>query len=205
MKATLKRALSVLCALALCIGLLPVSALAAESSNDYIKFEYSYGAEAVRTDMTVYVQDEYGNELGTPIVLNDFYSGVVTHVNITCLDSQYEIMSVEHRSGSASITSPKNEKSSYSCDLYSAGGGAITVTLCEPFKPPVIIGEINRTSVGYRIYDNQVLKMLAASGVPVSETTSIGNVNVVFVKSFWVGQEQVRAQRRLQHCRPPLR
>ena len=42
MKATLKRALSVLCALALCIGLLPVSALAADENtqNEYVQFDY---------------------------------------------------------------------------------------------------------------------------------------------------------------------
>ena len=204
MKATLKRALSVLCALALCIGLLPVSALAAEevAQNEYIKFDYeSPITSGEMGTVTIIVQDSDGKELGDPIIINDYYKTVAHPNTLSLMTDQYEIESVTVSRGTKVNLSSSQNEVTFSW-TFTADQATLYVTLCEPFESPVIIGgEINRTSVGYRIYDNQVLKMLAASGVSVSETTSIEDVNVVFVKSFGMGPDEnlVKADRELDY------
>ena len=182
MKTNLKRILSVICALALCIGLLPMSALAAggnSAQNEYVKFDYSEEI-AVGTDFTVRVQDASGTQLGNPITVSDFPLAVVTNVTITCLKSEYEIMSVETDSGSTTITLPDNQKSTYTCNIDSTlSGGEILVTLCEPFEPPEIVDEIGETAytIVYRIQEPQLLKILHDAKVDIDDI-DINNIDV---------------------------
>lgn len=182
MKTNLKRILSVICALALCIGLLPMSALAAGGNsvqNEYVKFDYSEEI-AAGTDFTVRVQDASGTQLGEPITVSDFPLAVVTNVTITCLKSEYEIMSVETDSGSTTITLPDNQKSTYTCNIDSTlSGGKILVTLCEPFEPPEIVDEIGETAntIVYRIQEPQLLKILHDAKVDIDDI-DINNIDV---------------------------
>ena len=185
-----KRLLAALIALVMVIGLVPGTALAAENSNEYIKFEYDYGAAALRdNEITVIVQDDTGKQLGNPIVISDFYSGVTTDVTITSLNSNYEIYAVERTSGSANITLPDNQGSVFSCNIYSEliqGEGTITVTLGKPFEDPDIQGDkIDRVSINYEAYIPALLKLLHVNGVEnVDKNTEIEGVSIHFVEEY---------------------
>ena len=139
----LRKPLSLLLTLTMVLSLfcgMSTVAHAAPYSNDYIDFEFS-STPAIDTDLTVYVQDEDGVLLGDPIIVSDFPSGAIASVTITSLQSDYEILSVEKQDGSASITSPDNQKDQYECNLITWGESSITVTLCEASEPPQVEGD----------------------------------------------------------------
>ena len=189
----LRKPLSLLLTLTMVLSLfcgMSTVAHAAPYSNDYIDFEFS-STPAIDTDLTVYVQDEDGVLLGDPIIVSDFPSGAIASVTITSLQSDYEILSVEKRDGSASITSPDNQKDQYKCNLYSLGGGSITVTLCEASEPPQVEGdEFTGGLVEYRVDETQALKMLYLAGVPVSAETSIESVKMKFIQTYALQEEE---------------
>ena len=191
-----KRVLAMLLAAAMVAGMVTVAtpaASAATQSNDYISFEYNYDSLAGNWNtITVNVQDDKGNQLGNPIIINDFYSAVVASVAIKSLKPEYEILSVEG-SGRASISglsySPTN---GFSFGLYSywtLGGdnsGTVTVTLCEPHENPTVDSTIQGQGYSrtYRVYDDQLLKMLHSVGVDVTADTEIEGVRPIWVNSF---------------------
>lgn len=187
MKRKLRKPLSWLLTVAMIFslfcGMIP-TASAESASNDYISFEYDYNLAAQSTTMTVNVQDENGNPLGSPIVVTDFYKGVIVNVEIVPVQSQYEILSVEATDG-ASITSPEYFGGRYSCNLYSLNGGTITVTLCPASDDPIIKGDdFDTGTVEYRLYKPQILKMLYLNGdTSVNVDTDIKSVQMRFVES----------------------
>lgn len=189
----LRKPLSLLLTLTMVLSLfcgMSTVAHAAPYSNDYIDFEFS-GISLLKTDLTVYVQDEDGVLLGDPIVVSDFPSGAIASVTITSLQSDYEILSVEKQDGSASITSPDNQKDQYKCNLYSLGGGSITVTLCEASEPPQVEGdEFTGGLVEYRVDETQALKMLYLAEVPVSAETRIESVKMKFIQTYGLQEEE---------------
>ncbi len=189
----LRKPLSLLLTLTMVLSLfcgMSTVAHAAPYRNDYIDFEFS-SKLVPKTVLTVYVQDEDGEPLGNPIVVSDFPSGVIASVTIMSLQSDYEILSVEKRDGSASITSPDNRKDQYKCNLYSLGGGSITVTLCEASEPPQVEGdEFTGGLVEYRVDETQALKMLYLAGVPVSAETSIESVKMKFIQTYALQEEE---------------
>ena len=190
MSKKLKKSLSWLLALCMILSLLPMSVFAATYENNYISFDWS-SSPATTTTMTVYVQDEAGNPLGTPIVVSDFANGVVAGVTIKSLNSDYEILTVEQKDGSASITVPQNGRTQYDCNLYTLGGGSIIVTLCEASTPPQIEGD-NFTAglVEYRLAETQALKMLYLNRETVTAQTEIKSVKMQFIQTYGAQQDQ---------------
>ena len=137
MKATLKRALSVLCALALCIGLLPVSALAADENtqNEYVQFDYGSPITGSGWTYTVRLLKPDGDEL-TSLTVHDFARGN-SHTNTLTLlgdtAQNYQIASIEQSPGIISWQQISETSTSISYQSTYTGDSATLTVQLAPF------------------------------------------------------------------------
>ncbi len=186
MKTNLKRVLSLVCALALCIGLLPVSALAAGGqATDYISLSENSGTStgAEENNILIRVKDsETGEILGETYFSRKHTNNELT-ISLVSPDV-YDIESVDFDRGS--VTSEDKSADSYSFRFTFTDVATITVTICPQFVPPRVDEYIDGYGVTrtYRIYDDQILKMLHSKKVNVTQDTEIVSIKPVWVQSY---------------------
>lgn len=183
---------SVFLAFAMALSLIPsvaVSALAAtpQSDNEYFTFDYdNNGTKKVPVTINLYAPDQE-----TPIdtlTVNDA-RGNQTKKTITLTDkisSRYDIERVEIDGGNVGDTTLHQDSYEFWLGLNTVSSSTISVYLCPQFEPPYVPEKI--TGYGdtrtYRIYDDQILKMLASEEVTVTKDTKITGVQPVWVQSF---------------------
>ena len=184
---------SVFLAFAMALSLIPsvaVSALAAGGdAEQYVTATFSDNSG--NRDVTVKVVGPNGEDFGTH-TYNDVGGGANT-ITLTLTDTadgQYDIESVENDSQSGnwhSITNETLSSNSYSCLYSSSNDLTLTVSLVpnytEPDLPNGTIDNGTLTRV-YRLYDDQILKMLHANDIQVSVETTIKSVKPTWVNSF---------------------
>ena len=182
MKRMKKRLLAMLLALMLVVGLLPVGVLAADGT-EYITTTFSNNSG--KRDVTVNVIGPNNEDFGTCTYSN--VSGVANTITLTLTNDDYEIAYVDNNSvwnKPHSITSVSKTSNSYSFVFSSGYDLVLTVYLIEKTGDPSVSGEINRLTVSYRIYDDQVLKMLYSKKVDVDENTEIVSIKPTWKDAF---------------------
>ena len=187
-----KRLLAMLIALVMVASLLPVAALAAgntvQSSNGYVSVSYENDG-AFERSITVNIYGSDGTLVDTAKIDDAIYG--VQSVTITLNSnyaSQFDIESVDVSGGSDTSMSISADTCSFDLAAIDGDDGAtVSVYLCEEYVAPALPdGLIDNISLtrSYRIYDDQILKLLHDAGVSVSETTEIKSVQPAWVKSF---------------------
>ena len=187
-----KRLLAMLIALVMVASLLPVAALAAgntvQSSNGYVSVSYENDG-ALKRSITVNIYGSDGTLVDTAEIDDAIYR--VQSVTITLNSkyaSQFDIESVDVSGGSDTSMSISADTCSFDLAAIDGDDGAtVSVYLCEEYVAPALPdGLIDNSSLtrSYRIYDDQILKLLHDAGVSVSETTEIKSVQPAWVKSF---------------------
>lgn len=187
-----KRLLAMLIALVMVASLLPVAALAAgntvQSSNGYVSVSYENDG-AFERSITVNIYGSDGTLVDTAKIDDAIYG--VQSVTITLNSnyaSQFDIESVDVSGGSDTSMSISADTCSFDLAAIDGDDGAtVSVYLCEEYVAPALPdGLIDNSSLtrSYRIYDDQILKLLHDAGVSVSETTEIKSVQPAWVKSF---------------------
>lgn len=169
---TLKRKLTaILLTFAMLFSLMPAlpqAAEAAEDPNGWIEVDYYHGVQGSKTAVNVVVVDESGNQITTPLSLSDYDTiNVGKRDTIKLLNDKYYIKSLSTDDGTLT-TYPENElnKLTYSW-CYMDEESTLKVHIAEkPDSSQFHIddridnnGSMTRT---YRIYESQVLKMIAS-------------------------------------------
>ena len=179
-----KRLLAMLLALMLVVGLLPVGVLAAgDGAEEYITTTFS--DDSGKRDVTVNVIGPNNENFGTH-TYHDVSGGANT-ITLMLTNDGYEIAYVDNNSvwnKPHSITSVSKTSDSYSFVFSSGYDLVLTVYLIKNTGDPSVSGEINRLTVSYRIYDDQVLKMLYSKNVDVDENTEIVSIKPTWTKEF---------------------
>ena len=187
-----KRLLAMLIALVMVASLLPVAALAAgntvQSSNGYVSVSYKNDG-ALERSITVNIYGSDGTLVDTAEIYDAKY--VVQRITITLNSnyaSQFDIESVDVSGGSDTSMSISADTCSFNLAAIDGDDGAtVSVYLCEEYVVPALpdgLIENSDFTRSYRIYDDQILKLLHDAGVSVSETTEIKSVQPAWVKSF---------------------
>ncbi len=177
-----KRLLAMLLVLMLVVSLLPVGALAADGT-EYITTTFSNDSGG--RDVTVNVIGPNNEDFGTRTYRD--VSGGANTITLTLTNDDYEIAYVDNNSvwnKPHSITSVSKTSNSYSFVFSSGYDLVLTVYLIENTGDPSVSGEINRLTVSYRIYDDQVLKMLYSKNVDVDENTEIVSIKPTWTDEF---------------------
>lgn len=197
---TLKRKLTaILLTFAMLFSLMPALPQAAEAAggemdsrqNEYIKFEYQTPyIDNDNEDLEIKVIDASSKQqLGKTITINNYGRALADpgkeNVITVLQPEQYEIESVGFSGGA--LTDWLNitfDKAIF--DLTIAQKQTITIVLRAASEKPNVPEEIVGDSPSriYRIYDDQVLKMLHFADVAVSEKTEIKSVTPNWVYSF---------------------
>ena len=187
-----KRILSVFMAICLMLTLLPTAALAVDDvgpATDYITVANG-GISSNPGDVIITVVDSTtGQTLGrTTFQLNRLNNSFTITLTATAA-SEYEIESVSYAGPYTSSQTATQWQIDNWTDTY---GNEFTVTLCPEHEAPRLPeGEIGYgeqddwTAVRYyRLYDEQILKILRFKGVTVSPDTTIEGVTPTWVTSF---------------------
>ena len=186
-----RRIAAVLLALCMCIGLLPATALAAEPgpATDYVTVSNG-GLSSMPGDVVIEVVDSTtGNILGRSTITANRTNNTMTIALIENLRDTYDIERVEFVGVWGSSLSEDSFTISSWSNTY---GNEFTVYLCPEFEAPYLPdGEIKYGDNGdfsftrhYRLYEDQILKMLHANKVDVSVNTEIVSVQPTWVNSF---------------------
>lgn len=198
---TLKRKLTaILLTFAMLFSLMPSLPQAAEAANgfaenEYIQLDYAEAYEGVGDDilpgnLTVKVQDVDGNQLGDLIEITDFgrTTGLISTITVKAeKQSEYELESLSPSKGTFTETEKTSTEASFYWTDWLSGEAELVVTLCEPHQLPQVDDTIEGygNTRMYRIYDEQVLKMLYLAGdTDISEDTIIEQVKPVWVNSL---------------------
>ena len=187
-----KRILSVFMAICLMLTLLPTAALAVDDvgpATDYITVANG-GISSNPGDVIITVVDSTtGQTLGRTTFQLDRLNNSFTITLTETAASEYEIESVSYEGLYTSSQTATQWQIDNWADTY---GNEFTVTLCPEHEAPRLPeGEIGYGEQGdltavrfYRLYDEQILKMLRFKGVTVSPDTTIEGVTPTWVTSF---------------------
>ena len=190
MKTNLKRILSVICALALCIGLLPMSALAAAQPSGGNCFTLDYDNEGTqKRTVTVNLYKPSGNLLDT-LTVHDSRSRQQEYT-ITLSDAtaeEYDIESVSVDGGNLGDSTLAADSYKFWLGLVLEDSSTVNVQLCPQFVPPTVDDPIEHESlIYYRITEVSLLKLLHDSGIDVDANTEIlgqQGVKLHFVEEY---------------------
>ncbi len=199
---TLKRKLTaILLTFAMLFSLMPALPQAAEAadenaSNDSFSIQYNLpDIPAYDTgDVTVTLQDVAGKNIGEPLKISEYPKLIVTGNTFSLSDdlSQKYVIKGIRVSGNAIVTEGTNltsftsSGSSATFNFYLPGDSAtITIILGEISDEPRIRNPLpESTSQLYRIYDDQILKMLYSQGIQVTKDTEINSVSPEWFSVF---------------------
>ena len=173
-----RRIIAALMALCLCIGLLPATALAADTPSDSHYVTANYDTGALKRNITVNVYDERGTLVDT-VSIND--AKVAAHrITISLTEqyaSKYDIEDVSHPDSAGTFTNKNVSRDSCSFDTTGAEGSnmIVSVQLCPEFEKPDIEGGWIDTDgvIYYRVTQAALLKLLHDNGVDVDANTKI--------------------------------
>ena len=192
-----RRIAAVLLALCMCIGLLPATALAADditvsSANGYVSVSYKNdGAIERKITVNVYVD---GTIKDTAYISDAIYGAQTISIQLgENYKESYDIENVSAKGGNFSSKSVSADECSFlTSDIDRDQGLIVSVYLCPEFEAPYLPdGEIKygdnddfSFTRHYRLYEDQILKMLHANKVDVSVNTEIVSVQPTWVNSF---------------------
>lgn len=188
---TLKRKLTaILLTFAMLFSLMPALPQAAEAADQSIfEFNYTKNTPGLDGTVTILVVDTEGNQLASEEYTDYLKTG--SQNSLTLTDTSYEIVSVEKPEEATvfNVNTPYNDKNQYNFYMaFSGDSTTITVTV-QPYEGPYIpeyihtgIADTTRT---YRIYYDQIWKMIYAAGdKDVSASTTIESVKPTWIESF---------------------
>ena len=194
-----RKFLAALLALVMVFSMIPVSASAAEATGnqEIVKLGYDTGV----SNKTIKVVVQYNNKILDEYEVTDsrIADQPVTLSLIGEHANTYDIESVSvDTPGAHTSTLHYLHKDSYECRLSLTGSSdtpaTFTVTLCDPLETPDIEGdEIDPgiSTIEYRAFDHDMLKMLYVNGVKnVDENTEINDVKMHFVESYTVNTHE---------------
>ena len=178
-----KRLLAMLLVLMLVVSLLPTGALAADdvsvaSENSLFTLNYRNDG-AMNNTINVNLYNVDGEEIDT-LTIDDARTAVHT-VTVSLAESIRSEYDIEYVTVSGAADSVWNQRlDSYSVNLssYTNDGAVINVYLCDALVIPDGLieygenGDVTSTRY-YRIYDDQILKILHDKNVDVSASTTI--------------------------------
>ena len=181
-----RKFLAALLALVMVFSMIPVSASAEVHSktglNGYFTLSYENGV-ADQSFKVVIVNPE-GSQVDS-ITVSDAATAA-GHIVISLTDqfkNTYDIESVNVNEGT--VTLPNLSADSYSFDFSPDIGGesVVTVTLCQQFEAPTIIGgEVSGTTIRYIAEEPDLLKLVHMNKGKVNSTTTIDAVSMHFVE-----------------------
>ena len=191
-----RRIIAALMALCLCIGLLPATALAADTPSDSHYVTANYDTGALRRNITVNVYDERGTLVDT-VSIND--AKVAAHrITISLTEqyaSEYDIEDVSHPDSAGTFTNKNVSRDSCSFDTTGAEGSnmIVSVQLCPEFEPPEIVNKHDDwydLTLEYRLYEPQMLELLYLNGdADVNKDTTVSSIDVHFVDSYGISED----------------
>lgn len=174
-----RRIIAALMALCLCIGLLPATALAADTPSDSHYVTANYDTGALKRNITVNVYDENGTIVDT-VSIDD--AKIAAHeITISLTENyinQYDIEDVSKVDGNGTFTGESVNKDScsfWSMNASEGGNLTVSVQLCPEFEKPDIEGGWIDTDgvIYYRVTQAALLKLLHDNGVDVDANTKI--------------------------------
>ena len=173
-----RRIIAALMALCLCIGLLPATALAADTPSDSHYVTVNYDTGLYNRNITVNVYDENGTIVDT-VSIDD--AKIAAHrITISLTEqyaSEYDIEDVSHPDSAGTFTNKNVSRDSCSFDTTGAEGSnmIVSVQLCPEFEKPDIEGGWIDTDgvIYYRVTQAALLKLLHDNGVDVDANTKI--------------------------------
>ena len=193
MKTNLKRVLSLVCALALCIGMLPMSALAATQTGEYVTLDYEN--DGIINDKHIVVNVYVDDALVQKTEVEDA-KRTDNHVTLTVVNDGYEIDNVQFdRIVNGEDISYDRKTYSFQRSWTGSNPLVVSVYLRIPLPQPEIPEGVYEedATVEFRAYYPHLLKMLylgLGSSSSITEETEINKVTVHFVESFGYGVEE---------------
>lgn len=195
-----KRLLAMLLVLMLVVSLLPVGALAVDdvsvtSENSLFTLNYRNDG-AMNNTINVNLYNVNGEEIDT-LTIDDARTAVHT-VTVSLAESIRSEHDIEYVTVSGAADSVWNQRlDSYSVNLstYTNDGAVINVYLCDALVIPDGLieygenGDVTSTRF-YRIYDDQILKILHDNNVDVSASTTITSIKPNWKHEFSEGSKE---------------
>ena len=191
---TLKRKLTaILLTFAMLFSLMPALPQAAEAAdqttvkNELIQVEYVANG-AANKNVNVIVQNEDGEQLTEePLRLENIVSGTPYQVKVTVLDNDYVVKNMSGDSGHFYIFDYSYANQTADAEwAYMDDEATLTVTVA-PLSHPAISDEITfGSTLDYRIYENQLLKMIASKDESLEHNFDSLKVNDINVSPNWI-------------------
>ena len=197
MKRKLRKSLSWLLTVAMIFslfcGMIPTaSAAEADSEQDLITFDYTdTGITGLYRRLHIVVQNEKGEKLDT-LTVNDYYSTGSRTNTIRLNEDNYVITNVGYSDYEVGHVFTFLGYGKDSCSFsfnFTCSEATVVLTVSEFEKPEVDDWIETGTTIEYRIYDLQLLKMLYLAGVEdVDIDTEIEDVKFQFIREY-IGEE----------------
>ena len=193
MKRKLRKSLSWLLTFAMVIslfcGIIPTASAAEAGSNqDLITFDYTdTNLAGLYRTLHVVVQNERGEELDT-LTVNDYYSTGSRTNTIRLNENNYVITNVGYSDYQVGHVFTFLGYGKDSCSFsfnFTSSEATVVLTVSEFEKPEVDDWIETGTTIEYRIYDLQLLKMLYLAGDnEVDADTKINDVTLNFIRDY---------------------
>ena len=193
MKRKLRKSLSWLLTFAMVIslfcGMIPTASAAEAGSNqDLITFDYTdTNLAGLYRTLHVVVQNERGEELDT-LTVNDYYSTGSRTNTIRLNENNYVITNVGYSDYQVGHVFTFLGYGKDSCSFsfnFTSSEATVVLTVSEFEKPEVDDWIETGTTIEYRIYDLQLLKMLYLAGdKEVDADTKINDVTLNFIRDY---------------------
>lgn len=186
---------AILLVLAMLFTLMPALPQAAEArdyglvENDFISYQYpkpGTNLDSAKGTVNVIVQDLDNNQLASDTIY-DYAKRLIGENTITLKQQDnYDIVNIEMSAGPVTEQNYNQKNASFKWTFDAFGSEqTLTITLREVSDVPEVTNPINRTTVSYRVYYDQLLKMMYLNGINnVSETTEIIQVKPVWIRDF---------------------
>ena len=193
MKRKLRKSLSWLLTVAMIFslfcGMIPTaSAAEADSEQDLITFDYTdTGITGLYRILHIVVQNEKGEKLDT-LTVNDYYSTGSRTNTIRLNEDNYVITNVGYSDYEVGHVFTFLGYGKDSCSFsfnFTCSEATVVLTVSEFEKPEVDDWIETGTTIEYRIYDLQLLKMLYLAGdEEVDANTEIDDVTLNFIRNY---------------------
>ena len=193
MKRKLRKSLSWLLTFAMVIslfcGMIPTASAAEAGSNqDLITFDYTdTNLAGLYRTLHVVVQNERGEELDT-LTVNDYHSTGSRTNTIRLNENNYVITNVGYSDYQVGHVFTFLGYGKDSCSFsfnFTSSEATVVLTVSEFEKPEVDDWIETGTTIEYRIYDLQLLKMLYLAGdKEVDADTKINDVTLNFIRDY---------------------
>lgn len=170
MKRKLRKSLSWLLTVAMIFslfcGMIPTASAASTSNSDNRLFSLKYSDtnyDSLQGSLTVIMQDQNQQELDR-LVVSNYEKTNAFHRNTIDVKGDYAIVGISATNGTFSAPIYGGNSCSFSLTFSLDDESTVYLTVCEFDRPDVDDWIETDTTIQYRIYDLQLLKMLYLAG-----------------------------------------